>query len=430
MTNENDLDLTKILPELRKEGYYGLLGRASSILCDGYRAHPIFTLATLMSRLSASIQRGNVLVKNGDEETKIRVNSLLIMRTGGGKGISNKRANLLIDHAMSLASSQPNDNKCTLFSKVHDGGISTAEGLIFALKDEDNDAENANDKRLCIVEEEFVNVLTKCRASGSTLSPLMRKLFDGGNFSPLTKYDRITSTDPHVCFVGHITPAEFLAEVKATDIANGFNNRFLTVYAVPKPVIPFPKEIDATRLDKVATELADAIHWCNDEKRILKLAPCFEEIWAVEAFRLNELGPQDSLEHRLLARAAEYTLAIAGLFAALEKTMFVTREHLIAALAWIDYWHDSIRYVFNTEAEAQENKKRELREELVLETIILIAKEHPSKSFNSTELTVKLKNRLSGKEISVALQGLQERSTPPISITKTGYCNRKIIALL
>lgn len=428
--NETDLDLTKILPELRQEGFYGVIGRASLILCEGYRAHPNFTQATLMSRLAASIHKGNVVVKNGAQTTEIRINSLLIMRTGGGKGMSEGRASLLIEHSMSRAPSQGDDNEHTLFSKVHDGGIATAEGLIYELKDEPHGEESANDKRRCIVEEEWVNTLIKCRTNGSTLSPVIRKLFDGGSFSPMIKHDRITSTSPHVCFVGHITPSEFLAEIKATEISNGFNNRFLTIYAVPKAVIPFPKDLDTSSLDKVATELADAIHWCNDEKRVLEMAPCFKELWAVQAFRLDQLGPPESLESKLLARAAHYALIISGLFAALEKSTLLKKEHLVAALAWIDYWQSSIRYVFNTEAEALENKKLKKREELVLETIILIAKKHPSRSFNSSELTVKLKNKLSGPEISVALQGLQERPTSPILITETGSFNRKIIELL
>ncbi len=431
--NNHSESLVKIRPELREEGYHGVIGKAALCLCDGFRALPPLVFLSLMVRLSTTIKKGNVVVKNGAQCTELRLNGLIIMRTGGGKGQGESRAKLLIDRADSLSGSYSHKRAST-FARVHDGGLSTTEGIVNELRD---DAEGKNgeiikgvsDKRLCVIEEEFANIFTKCRSTNSNLSSTIRKLFDGTSLSPLTKRDRISCTNPHVSILGHITPKEFLEEVSNKDLANGFSNRFLTVLGIPKAVIPFPKELDHEAVDKLSAELLSAVSWCNDAQRTLEMSACFKKLWAIELPRIAELGPPDSVEANLMTRAPHYALIISGLFAALEKSCVLTEKHLRAALAWIDYWHDSIRYVFDTEAEAYANQKRLENAELVLSAIKEVAMEIGLKSFKRTLLSRKLNRKVPNEVANQALQDLQERPTPPISINRTGSKNCQIITL-
>ncbi|EJG0752770.1 DUF3987 domain-containing protein [Vibrio parahaemolyticus] len=432
MEKSNEDSLIKIRPELRNEGFYGLAGKAALCLCDGFRALPELVFLSLLARIAASINKGNVIVKIGSQTTELRLNALLIMRTGGGKGMGENRAQLLIERSKLFAKS--GDESSPLFARVHEGGLSTTEGIVNELRD-DYQGKNGEiihgiaDKRLCVVEEEFANIFIKCRSSNSNLSTTIRKLFDGANVSPLTKHDRISCTNPHVCIVGHITPREFISEVNAKDLFNGFSNRFITVLGIPKPAIAFPKELDANAIDAISAELSEAIEWCNDEQRTLEMSECCRELWEPEFEIISDLGPHDSLEANLMVRAPHYALIISGLFAALDKSCILTVKHLKAALAWIDYWHDSIRYVFDTEAEAEANKQRIENSELVLAAIKEVVIETGLKSFKRTLLSKKLSRKVSTEVANRALQDLQERPIPPISVNRTGSKNCQIITL-
>ncbi|HCG5251515.1 TPA: DUF3987 domain-containing protein [Vibrio parahaemolyticus] len=432
MEKNNEDNLIKIRPELRNEGFYGLAGKAALFLCDGFRALPELVTLSLLARIAASINKGNVIVKNGAQSTELRLNALLIMRTGGGKGMGENRAQLLIERSKLFAESD--DESSPLFARVHEGGLSTTEGIVNELRDDyrgkNGEIVHGNaDKRLCVIEEEFASIFIKCRSNNSNLSSTIRKLFDGANLSPLTKHDKISCTNPHVCIVGHITPKEFLDEISGKDLFNGFSNRFLTVLGIPKAVIPFPKALNEATVNELSVQMADAITWCNSEQRTLEMAECFKKLWAVEIHRISELGPPDSTEATLMVRAPHYALILSGLFAALDKSCILAADHLKAALAWIDYWHDSIRYVFDTEAEAEANKQRIENSELVLTAIKEVVIETGLKSFKRTLLSKKLSRKVSTEVANRALQDLQERPIPPISVNRTGTKNCQIITL-
>ncbi|HIF5970590.1 TPA: DUF3987 domain-containing protein [Vibrio parahaemolyticus] len=427
-------NLVKIRPELRVEGYHGIIGKAALSLCEGFGALPAPVTLSLMARSSASIGKGNVIVKIGALCTELRLNGLIIMGTGAGKGMGESRAELLIERAKKYAESNHPDG-ASLFARVHEGGLSTTEGIVNELRD-DTETKNGGvikgvaDKRLCVIEEEFSNIFIKCRSKNSNLSSTIRQLFDGKSISPLTKHDRISCTAPHVSINGHMTPEEFLEEVSNKDLSNGLINRFVTILGIAKEAIPFPNDVDEETVETLASELSDALSWCNSKQRTLEMSECCREIWPKEYKRLTTLGPKGSIEANLMVRAPHYALIISGLFAALDKSCILTEKHLRAALAWIDYWHDSIRYLFDTEAEAYAHQKRLENSELVLSAIKEVVLETGLMSFKRTFLSKKLSRKVPNEVVNRALQDLQERPTPPISINRTGSKNCQIITLL
>jgi len=55
----------------------------------------------------------------------------------------------------------------------------------------------------------------------------MRKAWDGGILSTMTRTAPLRATGAHISIIGHITVDELRARLTRTDTANGFANRFL-----------------------------------------------------------------------------------------------------------------------------------------------------------------------------------------------------------
>lgn len=58
----------------------------------------------------------------------------------------------------------------------------------------------------------------------------------------------------------------------------------------------------------------------------------------------------------LLERSAPYALRLAMLFALTDKSLTVDLRHLDAALAWVKYTRQSVRYIFTSASELSENE--------------------------------------------------------------------------
>ena len=110
-------------------------------------------------------------------------------------------------------------------------GLSTGEGLIDAIRDkrDDEDPDGILDKRLLCIEGEFASVLKVFQRQGNTLGTTLRAAWDGWKLEPLTKSEKISATDPHICMMAHITNAELQSSLTSTDVHNGFSNRILLV---------------------------------------------------------------------------------------------------------------------------------------------------------------------------------------------------------
>ena len=105
-----------------------------------------------------------------------------------------------------------------LFKRVDEGwaqdcivnGLSSGEGVIWAVRDQirktvqqpahEEEIVDAGieDKRLCVVEGEFANVLKVMTREGNTLSPVIRSAWDSGNLRSLTKNSPARATDAHI----------------------------------------------------------------------------------------------------------------------------------------------------------------------------------------------------------------------------------------
>src|ERR1039458_4687141 len=115
-----------------------------------------------------------------------------------------------------------------LHDKRIESGLSSGEGLVWAVRDAIGDEDpGESDKRLLVMEPEFARVLSVAEREGNTLSAVVRQAWDEGRLRTLTKKQAARSTDAHIGILGHITRDELRATLSNTAVANGFANRFL-----------------------------------------------------------------------------------------------------------------------------------------------------------------------------------------------------------
>ncbi|GIU38628.1 hypothetical protein L2719_15090 [Shewanella schlegeliana] len=422
--------VTKIRPVLDPLGLPGLIGDISHLLSSGSEASEEFIAAHSLIRISISIPRGYITLPYGATFTEPRLNAIFVQSTGGGKGVSEKQTNAIFNLAGELNNTE---QPIALHARIHSGGLSTGEGISYELRDDSTDSkgnfiQGQNDKRLIVVEAEFANLLAKCNQKTSILSGIIRKLFDGESLEPLTKTDRTSCTDPHVGILGHITATELVSRLDDTSIYNGFLNRFTICCGMPQELQPFPKIPCPDKMAELAKKLNDVLIWVNQEKRVLGMSDCYRELWEDKYAYLKQLGAKDSIEQSLLTRAPHYATMYAMLFAVLDKSNVINSSHLTSALAWIEYWHQSIIYIFDTEKDKiNANEKSKIAND-VLQSIENLIKQNNGQPTDRTPLQKAVGKKYNSQQVSDALQSLQEMPKPPIKITVHAH-NRQVISL-
>ena len=332
--------------------YYGLAGRFAFEASRQSEADPIGVLIHLLTWAGAYFGNKAVL-RLGDVEAPPRLFSVTASSAGGGKGTAAAPVRkLMLDYV------NVNLRKMGLpLALYRDGPMSTGEGLAWAVRDpadtEDDDGNPTDkgvaDKRLMILEEEFAAVLQAARREGNTVSAAIRRFWDSGNFSPLTKNNRVTVTDAHVCFVGHITYEELVKRLEQSEYATALASRILWVCVRRTKIVAIPESISVAKMLRYSDEVAKAIQFSSDINE-LSLSSASLEIWSTLALSLAKVNSPMS------ERARVQVLRIACIFALLDCTDQVTPQHLEAATHLWDYCLGSVAYIFEGEQNEDEGK--------------------------------------------------------------------------
>jgi len=231
-------------------------------------------------------------------------------------------------------------------------GLASGEGLINQVRDAvPADAahprrladEGVTDKRLLVMEPEFVSVLRQISRDGNVLSPTMRQAWDGADLETLTKNSHQRATGAHVSIIGHITAEELRRELDAVDFANGFLNRFLLVCVKRARCLPDGGRLDVRDLEPLAQRLRLAVSEIRRHGRMTRDAEA-TTLWHGLYPALTTGRP--GLVGAIRARAAAHVLRLSCIYAALDGTPTITRVHLQAALAVWNYADDSATHLF------------------------------------------------------------------------------------
>jgi hypothetical protein len=202
-----------------------------------------------------------------------------------------------------------------------------------------------DDKRLCVIEEEFAQVLKVMSREGNTLSPVIRCAWDDGNLRSMTKNSPARATGAHVSIIAHITRAELPRLLTETESANGFANRFPFVAVRRSKVLPEGGDISSENLNDLVMELHKAVEFARNAGEITRSNEA-RELWARVYPALSAGKP--GLLGAIVARAEAQVLRLSVIYALLDCSTKVEVEHLRAALALWRYCEDSARWIFQT----------------------------------------------------------------------------------
>jgi putative DNA primase/helicase len=344
-------------PIMPFSAFPGLIGDIVTVATQNSEAHPVAVAANVLALFCSAI--GRVAYQRiGDATIHARPFFLVVGKSGKArKGTAEHTAREIFRRADIVLRAR-NNSKDKL--RVHTGGLSTGEGIGYAIRDPREPDEKTGkggdvgveDKRIMVIESEFANVLAQIKREGNILSSTLRNLWDGRDIEPLTKSTLMAVTKPHVVVIGHITSGELREKSTANDAANGLLNRFMILQVYRPKLFALPEPTPDAVLDSFADRVADAIdqvtignpHACN--KREVTLSDNAKDVW-------SEIYPRISLDREgkagsLMARSEVYARLLAMIFALLDKRLIIESTDLLVALDWIDFWAASVQYVFLT----------------------------------------------------------------------------------
>ena len=222
-------------------------------------------------------------------------------------------------------------------------GLSSGEGLIWAVRDETDDDSGVADKRLLVAESEFAGLLRVMQRDGNIISRIIRDAWDRGDLGVLTKKFSTRATGAHISIIGHITTDELKRYLDRTEAANGFANRFLFVAVKRSKCLPFGGSLGTEELKPIAERITRSLEMAKNLSAVT-FNDDAARLWAEVYPELSEGSP--GLHGSVTGRAEAQVVRIALIYALLDEKNYIGVAHLKAALAIWDYADESARYVF------------------------------------------------------------------------------------
>jgi hypothetical protein len=312
-----------------RAAYHGLAGEIVSTIEPHTEADPVALLVQLLGGF------GNLVGRNAHfavEATRHHPNlfATLVGRTSRArKGTSWGHINRLL----AAVDSEWAEERIV-------SGLSSGEGLIHQVRDGDGPA----DKRLLVYEAELAGALKTTGREGNTLSPVVRDAWDTGSLSTLTKNSATRARDAHISIIGHITGEELRRYLTATEMANGFGNRFLWICVTRARLLPDGGAMHTVDVATLVRRLTEALRDARSAGE-LRRDQTASALWREEMYpeltqdRLGLLGA-------VTARAEAQVVRLALIYALLDRATAVRVDHLRAARALWDYADRSARYIF------------------------------------------------------------------------------------
>ncbi len=329
---------------------YGLVGdvaRAGSINTE---ANPFAIAAATIAYLGVALGRRPYMAI-GDSWNHARLFMVHVGRSSRGRKGTAKGLVFRIDQVVRARDKH-------LAPQVHRGGLSSREGLAMLVHDGYKDGKcqvpAIENKRLLVIESEFANILHQNKRDGNTLSTALRDAWDGTSIHPAVKTSRVWATDPHIGMIGDVTPSELRELMHRRELTNGFANRFIFFWAEGEKVLPFPEQTPQSVVEELADLAVEVLRFAgadrHSEKDVLRMEFSAEAYALYERLYKGELRDRSAGEHitSLLDRRPPVLLRLAMLFALTDLTNVITVGHVNAAMAWVRYWVDSVKFVFQS----------------------------------------------------------------------------------
>jgi hypothetical protein len=141
------------------------------------------------------------------------------------------------------------------------------------------------------------------------------------------------------------------------ELTNGFANRFMMFWAERTKMIAFPRATRQEDVDALAERVLKVLQFCQAERWVdrdqmrVELSPearkRYEKLYHGE---LNDNAAGERIT-ALIERRAPMLLRLAMLFALCDLTSTVEVHHVNAALAWVRYGVESVKFIFASAAD-------------------------------------------------------------------------------
>jgi len=325
---------------LRAEALHGLVGDFVRLIEPHTEADPIAILIQFLAAL------GNVIGRNAYysvESTRhyLKLFPAIVGQTAKGrKGTSWRHIRNVFERVDRVWG-----EKCIR------SGLSSGEGLIWHVRDkkltEDDppvviDA-GVEDKRLFVIEEEFASTLKVMTREGNTLSPTIRQAWDDGNLCTLAKNSPATATGAHISTVVHSTVDDLRRNLDRTETGNGFANRFIWICVKRSKELPRGGGFYNLNIDLLLNRLRDCLEFGRSAGE-MRFDGEAGSAWDGVYSKLSVGKP--GLFGAVVSRGEAQVIRLACIYAVMDKSVVIRKEHLFAALALWDYSEQSARYIF------------------------------------------------------------------------------------
>jgi hypothetical protein len=191
-------------PTIDEAAYYGVAGDIVQTLLPHTEADPVALLIQTLTTAGNVIGRLPHYQVEGDQHRTNLFTVLVGDSAKGRKGVSFGRVRSVVTTVDE-----------TWASRRIKSGLSSGEGFIYEVRDpvEKYDPKEkcteivdpgTTDKRLMVVEPEFASAISVAERHGNTLSPLIRRAWDGDRLATLTRNSSLTATAAHISIIGHI----------------------------------------------------------------------------------------------------------------------------------------------------------------------------------------------------------------------------------
>lgn len=226
------------------------------------------------------------------------------------------------------------------------GGLSSGEGIVHHVRDAVERKgevvdEGVPDKRLLCYEPEFASVLSVMQRQGSTLSTQLRQAWESGDLRIMTKNSPVRASGVHFSLLAHITPEELTSLLSDVQAANGYGNRHGWFWVGRRQWLPEGGGLPSFGL------LVPRVHAAIERAKrthLYERDPAAKAAWAAVYPELTKDRP--GIYGAIVARGDAHALRMQILYAALDGSDVIRREHVFAALEVGRYAQDSARFIF------------------------------------------------------------------------------------
>jgi hypothetical protein len=317
-------------------------------------------------------------------------------------------------------------------------GVSSGEGLIYAIRDArdgqgEDDQRNdpgVREKRLLVNLSEFGSVLALIRRPGSTLSAVIRNIYDCVTIETGAKVSPSRCREPFGSISASITPFEltgllFDEKDAAASADNGLGNRFLYLYVARDKLVAIPAPTegrdDLTR--KVAENVKQVYAALKPGGAFLstpiEFTPDAKALYVREIYdRIDGLQPASTNARRLFGRMTTNCRKLAAILAVINGESRISVGALEAAAAWVEYGAATVNTVASTVGDRR--RMQQLRQDG--EAIVKALDDLATNLIGPVSARdARRKTGLDGPRFKAAIASLQAQAPSPIVVSVEEY---------